>query len=47
VSGRTLYVNTTNEVKKVILGKDVHGIFSDRRYKGEIELPPYGEEFVQ
>jgi beta-galactosidase len=47
VKGRALYVNTTNEAKKVILGKDVHGVFSDRSYKGEIELPPYGEEFVQ
>jgi len=47
VDGRTLYVNTTNETKKVILGKDVQGFFSGQRYKGEIELPPYGEEFVK
>lgn len=47
VDGRTLYVNTTNEAKKVILVKEVHGVLSDRSYKGEIELPPYGEEFVQ
>jgi beta-galactosidase len=47
VNGRTLYVNTTDEVKKVILRKDVHGVISNRSYKGEIELPPYGEEFVQ
>jgi beta-galactosidase len=47
VKGRTLYVNTTNEEKKVILSKDSHGVFSDRSYKGEIKLPPFGEEFVQ
>ncbi|MBW4028166.1 MAG: cellulase family glycosylhydrolase [Acidobacteria bacterium] len=47
VNGRTLYVNTTDEAKKVILEKDVHGVFSNRFYKGEIELPPYGEDFVQ
>ena len=47
VNGRTLYVNTTTDVKKVVVDKEVHGVFSGRTYKGEIQLPPYGEEFVQ
>ena len=47
VNGRTLYVNTTTEAKEVVIGKEVHGVFSGRTYKGEIQLPPYGEEFVQ
>lgn len=47
VNDRTLYVNTTNELKKISVDKEVHGVFSGRTYKSELELAPYGNEFVK
>lgn len=47
VDGRTLCVNTTDKLKKVTLDKEVHGVFSGRIYKSELELAPYGDELVK
>ena len=47
VDGRTLYVNTTDEVKSVTLLKRVHGVLSHQSYEGELKLAPYESEFVE
>ncbi len=47
VDGRTLYVNTTDEVKSVTLLKRVHGVLSHQSYEGELKVAPYESEFVE
>ena len=47
VDGRTLYVNTTEQVKSVALGKKAHGVLSHKSYDGEMKLGPYETEFVE
>jgi beta-galactosidase len=47
VNGRTLYVNTTDAVKTVMLGKKAHGVLSRKSYNNEMKLEPYGAELVE
>jgi beta-galactosidase len=47
VEGRTLYVNTTAEEKRVPLGGTRHGIVSGTTYKDAIQLKPYEVDLVE
>jgi beta-galactosidase len=47
VDGRTLYVNTTDEVKYVMLGMKARGVLSRKSYDNEMKLEPYEAEFVE
>jgi len=47
VDGRTLYVNTTDEVKDVVLGGKAQGILSHHSYEGDMKLGPYQAELVE
>ena len=47
VDGRTLYVNTTDAVKSVMLGKKSRGVLSHKSYENEMKLGPYEAELVQ
>lgn len=47
VGGRTLYVNTTDEVKSVVLGKKAHGVLSTKLYDHEMKLGPYEAELIE
>jgi beta-galactosidase len=47
VNGRTLYVNTTDEDKTVVVGRKVHGVLSHQFYDGEMKLGPYQVDLVE
>lgn len=47
VEGRTLYVNTTGEGKRVPLSGTWHGIVSGATYKDAIQLQPYEVDLVE
>ena len=47
VNGRTLYVNTTDEVKDVVLGGKAHGILSHQSYEGAMKLGPYQVDLLE
>lgn len=47
IDDRTLYVNTTDEVKKVVVGEKAHGIISHQSYDGEMKLDPYQADLVE
>jgi len=47
VDGRTLCVNTTEEEKSVAVGKNAHGVLSNKAYEGEMKLAPYQADLVQ
>jgi beta-galactosidase len=47
VDGRTLYVNTTDEKKSVILQGSKRGMLSNRSYEGTMVLDPMASELVQ
>jgi len=47
VDGRTLYVNTTQEEKKLEVGINAHGVLSHKSYMGEMKLGPYQAELVK
>lgn len=47
VDGRTLYVNTTDEEKKIPISSAKKGIVSKREYKGYIVLGPMEADLVQ
>jgi beta-galactosidase len=47
VNGRTLYVNTTEEEKRVAVGMKAHGVLSGKSYDGEMKLGPYQVDLVE
>lgn len=47
VNGRTLYVNTTDQVMKIPLAKRVRGLISHQSYERELKLAPYDAELVE
>ena len=47
VDGRTLYVNTTGEEKRIPIHESKKGIVSGRLYEGTITLPPQDADLVQ
>ena len=47
VDGRTLYVNTTAEEKAIAVGMNVHGVLSNKSYRGEMKLGPYQADLVE
>lgn len=47
VDGRTLYVNTTDEEKSVVVGAKAHGVLSHQSYDGEMKLGPYQVDLVE
>jgi beta-galactosidase len=47
VDGRTLYVNTTEEEKDVVVGVKAHGVLSHQSYNGKMELGPYQVDLVE
>ncbi len=47
VDGRTLYVNTTDQEKDVVLGGNAHGVLSHRAYQGDMKLGPYQADLVE
>jgi beta-galactosidase len=47
VNGRTLYVNTTDEEKRVAVGMKAHGVLSHQSYNSEMKLGPYQVDLVE
>jgi beta-galactosidase len=47
VEGRTLYVNTTGEQKKIPIAGTAKGIISDRVYEGAVVLGPQQADLIQ
>ena len=47
VEGKTLYVNTTNEVKSVPIRGRKFGLISGTAYEGVIQLKPYDADLVE
>jgi beta-galactosidase len=47
VEGRTLYVNTTNEQKTILIRGKMQGIISGKSYTDEIRLKPYDVDLVK
>ena len=47
VDGRTLYVNTTEEKKTVILEGIKRGMLTDRIYEGALDLGPLDSDLVR
>ena len=47
VEGRTLYVNTTGEEKKIPIHGSKRGVIGGASYQGIIRLAPYDAEFVE
>ncbi len=47
VEGRTLYVNTTGEVKKIAIEGEKSGLISGKTFKGNLQLDPYQAELLQ
>lgn len=46
VEGRTLYVNTDNAPKSVAIEGAKTGVLTKKRYRGTLDLPPYGVELL-
>ena len=40
------YLNTTNQLKHILIETPGHGVLSGREYSDEMELEPYGAEFL-
>jgi beta-galactosidase len=47
VDGRTLYVNTTGEEKKVVIEGSRRGILTNRIYEGAVVIEPQDADLVQ
>ena len=47
LNGRTLYVNTTDQEKDVVVGMKVHGFLSQKSYGGDMKLGAYQVELVE
>lgn len=46
IEGRTLYVNTTQQEKRIPIGGRKRGIISNRLYDGELVLGPFGTDLI-
>ena len=47
IEGRTLYVNTTSEEKKISIEGRKRGILTNRVYNAAVVLDPLGVDLVQ
>jgi beta-galactosidase len=46
VEGRTLYVNTTGDVKEVAIDGAMQGVLSGKRWTGTLRLEPLGVDLL-
>jgi beta-galactosidase len=47
VDGRTLYVNTTGQEKRISIAGTVRGLLSNHEYQGAVILGPQEADLVQ
>jgi beta-galactosidase len=47
IEGRTLYVNTTDAEKEIVIGRKAHGVVTHRSYDGTIKLGPLQADLVE